>query len=66
MNSMSHDPFASGAVPEGMRWCPHRSGYGSSLKEASGRGTRCGGSGVVWAACERPAAGRHRGPSPQR
>jgi hypothetical protein len=34
-------------VPEGTRWCPHCNGYGSSLKESSGRCTRCGGTGLV-------------------
>jgi hypothetical protein len=28
-----------------MKWCPHCNGYGSSLKEHSGRCTHCGGAG---------------------
>jgi hypothetical protein len=36
-----------GQVLEGTRWCPHCHGYRSSLKEASGRCTRCGGTGLV-------------------
>lgn len=36
-----------GQVPEGMTWCPHCNGYGSSLKESSQRCTRCGGTGLV-------------------
>ena len=57
MSSMSQDPF--GAIPEGMRWCPHCDGYGSSLKEASGRCSHCGGSGLVWQERERPVASRN-------
>jgi hypothetical protein len=30
-----------------MRWCPHRKGYGSSLKEDAGRCTHCAGTGLV-------------------
>ena len=45
MNDVTADPF--GRIPEGMKWCPHCNGYGSSLKEASGRCTHCGGSGLV-------------------
>ena len=26
MSAMSHDPFAQGTVPDGMRWCPHCNG----------------------------------------
>jgi hypothetical protein len=36
-----------GAVPEGMRWCPHCDGYGSSLMEETERCTRGGGTGLV-------------------
>lgn len=45
MSAMSETNF--GAVPEGMRWCPHCNGYGSSLKESSGRCTHCAGTGLV-------------------
>ena len=45
MNPMPHDPF--GAVPQGMRWCPHCNGYGSSLKEDAERCTHCAGTGLV-------------------
>jgi hypothetical protein len=38
-----------------MKWCPQCNGYGSSLNEASGRCTHCGGSGLVWADRERPS-----------
>jgi hypothetical protein len=55
MTPMPQDPF--GAVPDGMRWCPHCNGYGSSLKEASGRCTHCGGSGLVWPDRDRPVVG---------
>jgi DnaJ-class molecular chaperone len=55
-----------GRVPEGMKWCPHCNGHGSSLKEASGRCTYCGGSGLVWADRERPVAGRNGEPSEPR
>jgi hypothetical protein len=48
-----------GRVPEDVTWCPQCNGYGSSLKEASGRCTHCGGSGLVWADRERPVAGRN-------
>ena len=34
-------------IPEGMRWCPHCNGYGSSLKESAGRCSRCAGTGLV-------------------
>jgi hypothetical protein len=47
MNNVTADQF--GRIPEGMKWCPHCNGYGSSLKEESGRCTHCGGSGLVWA-----------------
>jgi DnaJ-class molecular chaperone len=30
-----------------MKWCPHCNGYGSSLKEETGRCTQCGGSALV-------------------
>jgi hypothetical protein len=45
---MSHrmgDAYSN--VPAGTRWCPHCNGYGSSLKEASGRCSRCGRTGRV-------------------
>jgi DnaJ-class molecular chaperone len=53
----------SGRIPEGMKWCSHCNGYGSSLKEGPGRCTRCGGSGLVWTDRERPVAGRNGEPS---
>jgi hypothetical protein len=53
-------------IPEGMKWCPHCSGYGSSLKGAAGRCTRCGGCGLVGADRERPVAGRDGEPSDRR
>jgi DnaJ-class molecular chaperone len=56
----------SGRIPEGMKLCPHCNGYGSSLKEKSGRCTHCGGSGLVWADRERPITGRNGEPSRQR
>ena len=34
-------------VPHGTEWCPHCNGYGSSLKEASERCSRCGGTGLI-------------------
>ena len=34
-------------IPAGMALCDHCNGYGSSLKQASDRCTRCGGSGLV-------------------
>jgi DnaJ-class molecular chaperone len=55
-----------GRIPEGMKWCPHCNGYGASLKEASGRCTHCGGSGLVWADRERPVTGRNGEPSERR
>ena len=64
MNHMPADQF--GRIPEGMKWCPHCNGYGSSLKEASGRCTHCGGSGLVWADRDRPVAGRNAEPPPPR
>jgi DnaJ-class molecular chaperone len=64
MNDVTADPF--GRIPEGMKWCPHCNGYGSSLKEASGRCTHCGGSGLVWTDRERPIAGRNGEPSAPR
>jgi DnaJ-class molecular chaperone len=45
MSPMPRDPFS--AVPEGMRWCPHCNGYGSSLKEDAERCTHCAGTGLV-------------------
>jgi hypothetical protein len=54
MNHVTADQF--GRIPEGMKWCPRCNGYGSSLKEASGRCTHCGGSGLVWADRDRPVA----------
>jgi DnaJ-class molecular chaperone len=45
MNLMPHDPF--GAVAQGMRWCPHCNGCGSSLKEDAERCTHCAGTGLV-------------------
>ena len=45
MSPMPQDPFSS--VPEGMRWCPHCHGYGSSLKEGAERCTHCAGTGLV-------------------
>jgi DnaJ-class molecular chaperone len=45
MSHMPQDRF--GAVPEGMRWCPHCNGYGSSLKEDAERCTHCAGTGLV-------------------
>jgi DnaJ-class molecular chaperone len=55
-----------GRIPEGMKWCPHCNGFGSSLKEESARCTHCGGSGLVWADRERPVAGRNGEPSSRR
>jgi hypothetical protein len=34
-------------VPAGSRWCPHCNRYGSSLKEAGERCSRCSGTGLV-------------------
>jgi DnaJ-class molecular chaperone len=45
MSQMTDDRF--GAVPAGMRWCPHCNGYGSSLKEEAERCTHCAGTGLV-------------------
>jgi hypothetical protein len=45
MSPMSQDPFS--AVPEGMRWCPHCNGYGSSVKEGAERCRYCAGTGLV-------------------
>jgi hypothetical protein len=64
MNHVTGEQFAR--IPEGMKWCPHCSGYGSSLKEASGRSTHCGGTGLFWADRERPVAGRDGEPSERR
>lgn len=50
MSPMPHDPCS--AVPEGMRWCPHCNGYGSSLKEGAERCSRRDGSGLVAAAAQ--------------
>jgi hypothetical protein len=61
MNHMTADQF--GRIPEGTKRCPHRNGYDSSLKEASGRCTHCGGSGLVRADRDRPGAGRDGEPS---
>jgi hypothetical protein len=55
-----------GRIPEGMKWCPHCNGYGSSLREAAGRCTRCGGGGLVGVDRERPVAGGHGEPSERR
>jgi DnaJ-class molecular chaperone len=60
MNAMTGDQF--GRIPEGMKWCPHCNGYGSSLKEGSARCTHCGGSGLVWADRGRPVVGRNGEP----
>ncbi len=38
-----HDPLWDGAGT----YCPHCGGYGSSLKEAAARCTKCGGSGLL-------------------
>lgn len=43
MSNMA-DPFG---IPEGMRWCGHCNGYGSSLKESAGRCSHCAGTGLV-------------------
>ena len=51
------DPL--GIDPKRARWCPECNGYGSSLKQETGRCTRCGGTGLVAlpdAALERAAA----------
>jgi hypothetical protein len=61
MNDVTADRF--GRVPEGMKRCPRCNGYGSSLKEESGRCTHRGGSGLVWVDRERPVAGRKGEPS---
>jgi hypothetical protein len=45
MNPMPHGPF--GAVPQGMRWCPHCNGYRSLPKEAAQRYAHCAGTGLV-------------------
>ncbi len=45
MSSMPQDPF--GTVSEGVRWCPHCNGYGSSLKEHAERCSRCAGTDLV-------------------
>ena len=45
MSPMLDDRF--GAVPQGMRWCPHCSGYGSSLQEKAERCTHCAGTGLL-------------------
>jgi hypothetical protein len=64
MNHMTADQF--GLIPEGMKWCPHCNGYGSSLKEASGRCTHCGGSGLVSREREGPVAPGNGEPGPPR
>jgi DnaJ-class molecular chaperone len=61
MSPMSQDPFSS--VPEGMRWCPHCNGYGSSLKEDAERCTRCAGTGLVIDEAAAPSA-EHAGNGP--
>jgi DnaJ-class molecular chaperone len=61
MDHVTRNEF--GRVPEGMKWCPHCNGYGSSLKEPSGRCMHCGGSGLVWADLVRPDVGRNGEPS---
>jgi hypothetical protein len=55
-----------GRITEGVKWCPHCNGYGSSLQEASGRCTHCGGCGLVGATAKRPVAGRDGEPSERR
>ena len=47
MSPMSDDPFAPGALVDGMRWCLHCNGYGSSLKEGAERCTHRTGAGLV-------------------
>jgi hypothetical protein len=64
MSKVTGDPF--GRIPEGMRWCPRCNGYGSSLKEESGRCTHCGGSGLVWGERDRPVAARDGQPAEPR
>jgi hypothetical protein len=64
MNHVTGDQI--GCIPEGMKWCLHCNGYGASLKEASGRCTHSGGSGLVWADRERPVTGRNGEPSERR
>jgi hypothetical protein len=64
MNTVPVDRF--GRIPEGMKWCPRCNGYGSSLKEESGRCTHCGGSGLVWVDRDRPVAGRNGEPPERR
>jgi hypothetical protein len=64
MKHVTGDRF--GRMPEGMKWCPQCNGYGSSLKEASGRCTHCGSSGLVWADRQRPGSGRNGEPSERR
>jgi DnaJ-class molecular chaperone len=54
------------ARSEGAKWCPHCSGYGTSLTEASRRCTHCGGSGLVGADRKPPVAGRDGEPSERR
>jgi hypothetical protein len=61
MKHVTGDRF--GRIPEGMKWCPHCNRYGSSLKEAAGRCTHCGGCGFVGADRERPVGGRDGEPS---
>lgn len=48
MHNRMDDAFAK--VPEGTAWCSHCNGYGSSLKDAGDRCTRCGGTGLVMVA----------------
>jgi DnaJ-class molecular chaperone len=54
MNDMTRNDI--GRIPEGMNWCPHCNGYGSSLKERGQHCSHCGGSGLVWAEHERRVA----------
>jgi hypothetical protein len=56
MNHVMGDHF--GRIPDRVKWCLQCNGYGSSLTEASGRFTYCGGSGLVWTDRERPVARR--------
>jgi hypothetical protein len=47
----------SGGIPEGVKWCPHCNGYGSSLKEGPGR---CNALRRQRAGLGRPRAASHR------
>jgi DnaJ-class molecular chaperone len=64
MSAMSHDPFAQGAIPDGMRWCPHCNGYGSSLRENAERCTHCAGDGPRRRRGSRAVRPTHRQRSP--